>query len=137
MKYNLSIGVKKMKTIKFDECIRRIRSYAMQFEAEGKKNISEDLWVAVDYLKRLQEQPKTDWIPCEKRLPELDEGTEYFKQSKPCLVALEWWDGEISESVGWYNQNGFWSDDSKNCKVIAWQPFQPYKKEGAEDAEKV
>lgn len=81
----------------------------------------------------INEQPKTDWIPCEERLPELDEGTESFKQSKCCLVALEWWDGEITEEVGWYNQSGVWNQDSKNCKVIAWQPLPaPYKKEGAE-----
>lgn len=89
--------------------------------------------VIQEIINLVDEQPKTDWIPCEERLPELDEGTESFKQSKCCLVALEWWDGEITEEVGWYNQSGVWNQDSKNCKVIAWQPLPaPYKKEGAE-----
>ena len=81
-----------MKTIEIDECIRRIRSYAMQFEAEGKRNISEDLWVAVDFLKRKTEMcfdctqrewymrgyqdglNADKWIPCEERLPEEHDG---------------------------------------------------------------
>ena len=89
--------------------------------------------VVQDCIAMVENQPKADWIPCEERLPELDEGTESFKQSKCCLVALEWWDGEITEEVGWYNQSGVWNQDSKNCKVIAWQPLPaPYKKEGAE-----
>lgn len=52
-----------MKKIEIDECIRKLRSYAMQFEAEGKKNISEDLWVAVEFLR----QPKTDCFDCTRR----------------------------------------------------------------------
>ena len=90
----------------------------------------------VEELKEAREkQPKTDWIPCEERLPELDEGMECFKQSKEYLVTVQWWDEETNVDIGWYNQNGMWSNDSKNCKVIAWQPRplpQPYKKEGAE-----
>ena len=64
-----------------------------------------------------------EWISVNDRLPELTEGTEAYKQSPCCLVALQWWDGEISESIGWYNQSGEWNEDSKNCKVIAWQPL--------------
>ena len=79
----------------------------------------------------IETQPKVgEWIPCSDRLPELTEGTECFKQSPCCLVALKWWDGEISESVGWYNESGLWSDDGKNCKVIAWMPLpEAYKEE--------
>ena len=33
----------------------------MQFEAEGKKNISEDLWVTVEFLKQPQADKRT---PC-------------------------------------------------------------------------
>ena len=108
-----------MKTIEIDECIRRIRSYAMQFESEGKKNISEDLWVAVDFLKRLQEQPKADWIPCEVDMP---------KELGRYIVTLK--DGRSLEAI--------YDNISKRFilyehEVIAWQPLpQPYKKEGAE-----
>ena len=76
------------------------------------------------------EAKPVEWIPCSERLPELTEGTEYFKQSECCLVALKWWDGDITESVGWYNESGLWSDDGKNCKVIAWMPLPtPYNAE--------
>ena len=64
-----------------------------------------------------------EWISVKDRLPELTEGTECYKQSPCCLVTLQWWDGEMSESIGWYNQSGEWNEDSKNCKVIAWQPL--------------
>ena len=79
----------------------------------------------------IAKQPKVcEWTPCSEGLPELTEGTEYFKQSECCLVALKWWDGDITESVGWYNESGLWSDDGKNCKVIAWQPLPaPYKED--------
>ena len=81
----------------------------------------------MDIVNELAEEYKGGWIACSERLPELTEGTEYFKQSKCCLVALKWWDGDITESVAWYNQSGVWNEDSKNCKVIAWQPLPaPY-----------
>lgn len=96
---------------------------------------------AVEEMINRQPQVETDtnvgskWLPVEEALPELDEGTECFKQSKEYLVTVQWWDEETNVDIGWYNQNGMWSNDSKNCKVIAWQPRplpQPYKKEGAE-----
>jgi hypothetical protein len=69
------------------------------------------------------------WIPVSERLPELTEGTECFKQSPCCLTTLKWWDGDMTESIGWYNQSGVWNEDSKNCKVIAWMPLPaPYQK---------
>ena len=90
----------------------------MQFEAEGKKNISEDLWVAVEFLR----QPKTDcsecsrrkfyqkgyqdglnadkWIPIEERLP---------KDCEMVLVCLEQGNvlvGHHTGICGWYSQLG-------------------------------
>ena len=126
-----------MKSNSKNEYIRILRSYAMQSEARGGKNrYSDSLYEVVDFLKSLKEQPQADkWIPCEERLPELDEGMECFKQSKEYLVTVQWWDGETNVDIGWYNQNGMWSNDSTNCKVIAWQPRPlptPYRKEGAE-----
>ena len=88
---------------------------------------------SIDYYENydfMADEYKGGWIPCSERLPELTEGTEYFKQSKCCLVALKWWDGDITESVGWYNQSGVWNEDSKNCKVIAWMPLPAPFKEG-------
>lgn len=83
-------------------------------------------------FEAIENTPKAkDWIPCSERLPELTEGTECFNQSKCCLVTLKWWDGDMTESVGWYNQSGVWSEDSENCKVVAWQPLPPaYQPEG-------
>lgn len=85
---------------------------------------------AIEIVNELAEEYKGGWIPCSDRLPELTEGTECFKQSKCCLVALKWWDGDITESVAWYNQSGVWNEDSKNCKVVAWMPLPAPFKEG-------
>lgn len=109
------------------EEVEQYRALGTVEELKEAKKLLEKL----EELKFANEQSKTDWIPCEERLPELDGGNEYFKQSKCVLVAIEWLDGEITEEVGWYNEGGAWNHDSKNCKVIAWQPLpQPYKKEG-------
>ena len=139
---------------KLIEDIRKCDRYVVEVDEE--KTLVDV--VRLDDVKRtINEQPKTDcfdcsrrkfyqkgyqdglnadkWISCEERLPELDEGMEYFKQSKEYLVTVQWWDEETNVDIGWYNQNGMWSNDSKNCKVIAWLPIalpQPYKKEGAE-----
>ena len=93
-----------------------------------------NLHLKEQYKKGYEDAKKENaWIPCSERLPELTEGTECFKQSKCCLVALKWWDGDITESVAWYNQSGVWNEDSKNCKVIAWQPLPaPYTEGEAE-----
>ena len=33
-------------------------------------------------------------------------------------------------SDGWYNENGVWSEDGRNCKVVAWMPLPaPYKED--------
>ena len=79
-------------------------------------------------------QPKTDWIPCEERLP---------SETMLCLVTVEnrmqknpiimWWiDGKEEQVSMFDDKKGHWKEQW--CKVIAWQPLpQPYKKEGAEN----
>ena len=101
-----------------------------------KQKIDNDAYcrLCIDSMKELiEEQPSvTDtnvggkWIPCSERLPDIKEG-EYA--SDCVLVTLKWWDGEISETVGWYNRTGTWSEDGKMSKVIAWMPYEPYKGE--------
>ena len=101
-----------------------------------KQKIDNDAYcrLRIDSMKELiEEQPSvTDtnvggkWIPCSERLPDIKEG-EYA--SDCVLVTLKWWDGEISETVGWYNRTGTWSEDGKMSKVIAWMPYEPYKGE--------
>ena len=66
------------------------------------------------------------WIPCSERLPDIKDG----KYTSDCvLVTLKWWDGEISETVGWYSRTGTWSEGGTMSKVIAWMPYEPYKGE--------
>ena len=101
-----------------------------------KQKIDNDAYcrLCIDSMKELiEEQPSvTDtnvggkWIPCSERLPDIKEG-EYA--SDCVLVTLKWWDGEISETVGWYNRTGTWSEDGKMSIVIAWMPYEPYKGE--------
>ena len=101
-----------------------------------KQKIDNDAYcrLCIDSMKELiEEHPSvTDtnvggkWIPCSERLPDIKEG-EYA--SDCVLVTLKWWDGEISETVGWYNRTGTWSEDGKMSKVIAWMPYEPYKGE--------
>jgi hypothetical protein len=85
---------------------------------------------AIEIVNQLAEEYNNGWISVEDALPELTEGNECFKQSPCCYVTLKWWDGDITESVGWYNQSGVWNDDSERCKVIAWKPIAPYKPKG-------
>ena len=91
------------------------------------ESFNRDIRTIRDYILQLEEkatQPKVgEWIPCSERMPELDEGCESFKQSRCCLCAVKWWDGEIAEDIGWYNQTGVWNLDSDNRKVIAWMPL--------------
>lgn len=79
-------------------------------------------------ISLLESAPKVDkWIPCKDRLPELNEGTESFKQSECVLVTLKWYDGDLTQEVAWLNENGIWSCEpgyrNGSCKVIAWQPL--------------
>lgn len=85
---------------------------------------------AIEIVNQLAEEYNNGWISVDDALPELTEGTEYFKQSPCCYVTLKWWDGDVTESVGWYNQSGVWNDDSERCKVIAWKPIAPYQPKG-------
>lgn len=86
-------------------------------------------------LQVIDEQPKTDWIPCEERLPSDGEQVlvwfEYFRYGdynrlfQTTGISYTWdgkWTGFVNGSSGW-----------SQLKIIAWQPLpQPYKKEGAE-----
>lgn len=68
----------------------------------------------------IDSQPKTDWIPCEERLPENDEDVLVQMEDDSMMV-----DFRTASSSGW-----FWADNDD--LPIAWQPLPaPYKKEGA------
>ena len=82
-----------------------------------------------EMLYIVNEQPKTDWIPCEERLPNkafvtvwlcfTNEYTSYIKKAS------------------WHGENFYWKNGKKvKEKPIAWMEYivpQPYKKEGEAD----
>ena len=77
----------------------------------------------VEELKEAREkQLKTDWIPCEERLP----------SEAGCYLVTT--DGRYNDivDIAFYNaEDEVWY---KASKILAWQPLpQPYKKEGAEN----
>ena len=85
-------------------------------------------WTSESIISLLESAHKiSNWIPCKDKLPELNEGTDVFKQSKCVLVNIKWYDGDLSQDVAWLNENGSWSCESYYqkdvCKVIAWQPL--------------
>ena len=78
----------------------------------------------INMVTTVNSADNSKWIPCSERLPEIKDG-EYC--SDCVLVTLKWWDGELSETIGWYNNTGIWNEDGKMCKVIAWMPYEPYR----------
>ena len=78
----------------------------------------------MDYIKALEKQPKTDWIPCEERLPS-DDG-KYIVCTKEGGVFCLRYNKKHSKNHE-FHTDGY-------THIIAWQPLpQPYKKGGAED----
>ena len=76
------------------------------------------------FIEIVEQQPKTDWIPCEERLP--DKRGNYLVCSKGVTWVANWF------------LNTWWGIE-KRCRysdVEAWQPLpQPYKKEGERNVE--
>ena len=107
------------------------KSYAEQIRWERDVAVGQINEIGCQFGQKMDEvkdklNSAKNWIPCSERLPDIKEG----KYASDCvLVTLKWWDGEISETVGWYNRTGTWSEDGKMSKVIAWMPYEPYKGE--------
>lgn len=78
-----------------------------------------------EILDIINEQPKTDWIPCEVELP---------KEMKEVLISRE--NSKTGTSIGYYNKVFGWYDQCLLrgvTDVVAWMPKpMEYKKEGAE-----
>lgn len=78
----------------------------------------------------IKEQPKTDWIPCEERLPsEIEANLVTLDNGEVCIGVYrtdsKMWLTRMIEGETVY---------TKEHKVLAWQPRpQAYKKEGAEN----
>lgn len=91
--------------------------------------------VVQDCIGIVENQPKTDWIPCEERLPS-ESGkylvTEMVRTAlrKYYTVGSSYFNGET-----WHSDfKGKFGGKDIGRTVIAWQPLpQPYKKEGAEN----
>lgn len=83
----------------------------------------------VEELKRAMEnQPKTDWIPCKADMPKEEYGTYWI------AVEQEPDEPYYYCSAVWTSEHGFRTMDiDAQGNIIAWQPIQPYKKEGADD----
>lgn len=83
-------------------------------------------WSTGGILALIEKQPKTDWIPCEERLPHTE---------MPVWTTHE--NGQVIEHY-WYRGkfvNNYPLEPRPYPKVIAWMPKeipQPYKKEGVE-----
>ena len=107
------------------------KSYAEQIRWERDVAVGQLNEIGCQFGQKMDEvkdklNSAKNWIPCSERLPDIKEG----KYASDCvLVTLKWWDGEISETVGWYNRTGTWSEGGKMSKVIAWMPYEPYKGE--------
>lgn len=85
-------------------------------------------WTSESVISLLESAPRVDkWIPCKDKLPELNEGTEAYKQSECALATIKWYDGDLTQEVAWLNENGIWSCEpscqENICEVIAWQPL--------------
>ena len=83
--------------------------------------ISEDV---EDLIKFINEQPKTDWIPCTV--------VDHPEHCNNCEVT-------IKDTIGYFRDIAYYTDkwrrlaDEMPVNVIAWkEPSIPYKKEGAE-----
>ena len=79
-----------------------------------------------DAIQIVQEVAKEyDWIPVSERLPKWEIEEKY---TEDVHTVLQWYDGDITYGVGWYNKDFGWNEDCANCKVIAWKPIAPYQK---------
>ena len=87
----------------------------------------------LEELKFANEQSKTDWIPCEVELPKTNGVYQVIREIK---------EGEVTYHIptaSYFDGQNTWHNDicvnfgrQNEQNVIAWQPIQPYKKEGAE-----
>ena len=126
------------------EEVEQYRALGTVEELKEAKKLLEKL----EELKFANEQPKTDWIPCEVEMPKEHDsmfaklkGTDkwssgmFEKISDEVNVTIELQDGSrITRTLN--TIDGKWDVETNpwlKQKVIAWQPLpEPYKKEGAE-----
>ena len=82
-----------------------------------------------------EERKKHEWIPADQPPNIFDE----HDQSEDVLVKLEWYDKDITYSIGWYSRKYGWSDNERSVNVISWMPLpwmelsELYQTEGAKE----
>ena len=118
-------GAKKM--IDEKKLIEILEDWKFKNEEKGY-DTAKDLIQEMLYI--VNEQPKTDWIPCEERLPntlgvyqtvrKVMEGDRVYY-----LEGASYFDGQNT----WHNDIGV-NHGREYPNVVAWQRIQPYKKEG-------
>ena len=93
----------------------------------SRKRIEQVNKMRNDIIDIINEQPKTDWIPCEERLPNnagMYLATYVYENMK--IVEIMFFDGK-----NYYYPDDMLGISKKFIEVIAWQPLPaPYKKEG-------
>lgn len=120
---------------KIIEKLEELQQEQLELLCEHKAHLDEQCAIrgfnclkrAIDKVNKVAEEYNNGWIPCSERLPDIHEGKT---QSEEVYTVVEWEDGEITYSVGWYNKSGKWNEDSKICKVVAWKPIQLYIQKG-------
>ena len=121
------IGVKKM--IDEKKLIEELKNHPNLFKELGWSIECIDI---DSVIETINEQPKADWIPCENETPKtngvyqtvrkvIEGDTVYY------LEGASYFDGQNT----WHNDIGV-NHGREYPNVVAWQPIQPYKKEGAE-----
>ena len=80
-----------------------------------------------DYLKQMEylindQQKISEWIPCNKRLPEAEK--EVIVCTQGHLIRV--WSLYVGDNISyWEDEDGYWDDFDE---VIAWMPLpEPYK----------
>ena len=105
------------------ECMEEVEQYRALGTVEELKE-AKKLLEKLEELKFENEQPKTDWIPCEERLPS-EKGFYLVTVKRGCNLEV---------LCIWYQKEYWLYYQEETGKIIAWQPLpQPYKKEGAEN----
>ena len=99
---------------------------AIQYLKEQKREYGTPS-IFADYcdlaIECIEKQSKTDWIPCEERLP--SEDGKYIVCTTKGSVYCAKYSKKHSTNYGFHTDS--------YTHIIAWQPLpQPYKKEGAE-----
>lgn len=106
------------------ESTEELEQYRALGTVEELKNQKHNLSVAYKCIEELQQK---DWIHCEVDMPKEEYGTYWIAVEQEGLPYYYYCSAVYTSKDGFRTQ-----DIEAQGKVVAWQPIQPYKKEGAE-----